>query len=155
MTEADVRFVVPGNPKALKRNEHRTVDKKDGSSFVVSYLPTKSRSEQSVIRLFASEAMDGMAPLKGPLDMRITAFMPIRQSWSKKKQRDALAGIIMPTHTPDSSNILKNVEDAIQGVCYANDSQIVACHVWKHYSDTPRVVVEIRSVNKITNTAPI
>jgi hypothetical protein len=31
-------------------------------------------------------------------------------------------------------------------ICYADDAQIVAVHVWKYYSDRPRVCVELRAI---------
>jgi Holliday junction resolvase RusA-like endonuclease len=144
---ADIRFVIPGPPKPLQRNRHRIVKKKGGGQFVANYLPAESRSEQGAVRMFASLAMAGRPPLEGPLDLRMTAFMPVPPSWSQKKQRAALDGLIYPTGKPDCSNLVKLVEDAMLGVCYRDDSQIVSLHVWKAYSDRPRTVAEIRSLD--------
>jgi Holliday junction resolvase RusA-like endonuclease len=140
----DVRITVPGVPKALQRNRHRIVKTKSGNQFIANYLPAESRAEQGTVRLFASLAMKGGPPLEGPLELRMTAFMPIPASWSKRKQHEAMTGGVRPTGKPDLSNLLKQVEDGIKAVCYRDDSQIVALHVWKAFSDTPRVVVEIR-----------
>ena len=144
----DVRFVVPGPPKPLQRNRHRIVTTKSGGSFVANYLPAESRAEQAAVRLFASTAMQGRPPLEGPLELRMTAFMPIPQSWSQKKQRAALDGTVRPTGKPDLSNILKNIEDGMLGICYRDDSQVVSVHAWKFYSDKPRLVAEIRCLSQ-------
>ena len=149
MTEAAVRFVLPGVPRALQRNRHRVVTKKDGGQFVANYLPAQSRAEQGAVRLFAQQAMGGRPPLDGPIEMRMTAFMPVPASWSRKKSAAALAGEIRPIGKPDASNILKNVEDGMRQVCYRDDSQIVAVHVWKFFSDKPRTVVELRVINAL------
>ena len=140
----DVRFVVPGPPKALERNRHRIVRKKDGGQFVANYLPAQSRAEQNAVRMFAAQAMAGRPPFEGPLEMRMTAFLPIPPSWSRKKQAAALAGTILPAGRPDVDNLVKLVLDGAQQIAMREDSQIVSMHVWKRYSDTPRVCVELR-----------
>lgn len=144
---ADIRFVIPGPPKPLQRNRHRIVKKKGGGQFIANYLPAESRSEQGAVRMFAALAMAGRPPLEGPLDLRMTAFMPVPPSWSQKKQRAALDGMVYPTGKPDGSNLVKLAEDAMLGVCFRDDSQIVSLHVWKAYSERARTVVEIRSLD--------
>src|SRR5271156_4023786 len=109
--EPDVRFVIPGPPKPLQRNRHRIVKKKDGGQFIANYLPSESRSEQGAVRMFAAQAMAGRPPLEGPLELRMTAFMPIPASWSAKKQRQAMEGAIFPTGRPDADNLVKLVLD--------------------------------------------
>lgn len=51
-------------------------------------------------------------------------------------------GLLRPTTKPDVSNVIKGVEDALNGVWYKDDSQIVAYgKVGKWYSDMPRVEI--------------
>jgi Holliday junction resolvase RusA-like endonuclease len=162
---ADIRFVIPGPPKPLQRNRHRIVKKKGGGQFVANYLPAESRSEQGAVRMFASLAMAGRPPLEGPLDLRMTAFMPIPPSWSLKKQRQALEGAIFPTGRPDADNLVKQILDGVQKIVMREDAQVVSLHVWKRWSDRPRVVVEIRCLDaglaipapepKIVNKSPL
>jgi Holliday junction resolvase RusA-like endonuclease len=64
-------------------------------------------------------------------------------SASKKKQQSMLHGGIRPTKKPDCDNIAKAVLDALNGIAYYDDSQVVTVTVEKLYSDTPRVEVEI------------
>ena len=144
--EPFARFVLPGVPKALERNRHRIVKTKTGGQFVANYLPAQSRAEQGAVRLFAQTAMAGRPPCEGPVELKMTAYMPVPASWSKKKKAAALAGTIRPTGKPDASNILKNLEDGMRQIVFRDDSQIVALHVWKLFSVSPRVVVEVRLI---------
>jgi Holliday junction resolvase RusA-like endonuclease len=141
-----IRVVVPGPPKALGRQRHRLVEKRDGSRFVANYMPTKSAREQSSIRAFAAIVMGNMPLLDGPLDLRMVAYMPIAPSWSKKKRAMALSGQLFPTGTPDADNILKLLADAFTDVIWKSDALVTDCHVWKRYSDRPRLSVEVRSL---------
>ena len=55
----------------------------------------------------------------------------------------ALDGCIAHTTKPDGSNVLKAIEDGLNGIVYVDDSQIVMSHIEKHYSDSPRVEVTV------------
>ncbi len=75
-------------------------------------------------------------PFDYPLSVKVEAFMPIPASWSLKKQASAASGEIAPTTKPDSDNIAK-MKDALNGVVWRDDSQIVSLLVVKRYSRTP------------------
>ena len=55
-----------------------------------------------------------------------------------------LAGEIRPVKRPDLSNIIKTVEDALNGLAYLDDKQLVDYGPsGKWYSDRPRLEIEI------------
>ena len=139
-----IRIEVPGPPKALERNRHRIVKKRDGSQFVANYLPAKSRAEQSSIRKFAWEVMGNRAPLEGAVDLRVAAYMPVPTSWSKRKQAEALSDQARPTGRPDFDNIIKNVSDAFKEIVWRDDTLVTDAAVFLRYSDRPRLVIEVR-----------
>ena len=49
------------------------------------------------------------------------------------------------TKRPDLDNLAKAVKDALKGVIYADDSQIVEAHLFKRYGE-PQVKVQIKSL---------
>lgn len=138
-----VRIVVPGVPRAWQRAGHRIMTNRTGKQFVASYTQAQTRSEQGAAKYFAQAAMQGAPPLGGPLDARVCAYLPVPRSWSKRKQAMALAGQHFPTGKPDADNFLKNL-DALTGIVFRDDAQIVDASVWKRYSTEPRLVIEIR-----------
>ncbi len=144
--EPAVRFVVPGEPRGMQRARSRIVRTKEGRQFVSTYTPAQSRAEQGGIKLIAAAAMRGRPPLSGPVELRASFFMPVPRSWSQRKQAEALRGALRPTGKPDFDNLVKLVADAVRQVVWQDDAQIVAAHIWKLYSDTPRVVVEVRDL---------
>ena len=77
--------------------------------------------------------------------MFITAIFSVPRSDSKAVKDAKLAGTILPTIKPDCDNIAKIVCDALNGLAYADDKQIVECSVQKRYGDLPRVEVTIDS----------
>ena len=69
-----------------------------------------------------------------PAVLRIVArFLPPK-SVSKKKQKQMLEGEILPLKKPDMDNIVKVVADALNGVAYHDDTQIVLVSAKKAYS---------------------
>lgn len=150
-----VRIIVPGQPRALERNRTRIVDKRDGTRFVANYLPAQSAREQSNIRKFAHDAMGDRPILDGPIDLRIVAFLAIPRSWSKTAQSLALADKLRPTGKPDADNVLKGVEDAMSGVVYRDDALITDTAIWKRYSASPRLLIEVRLLSWIDHTLPL
>ncbi|MGF6148980.1 Holliday junction resolvase [Kingella potus] len=116
-----------------------------------AYTPAKTRRYEAAVQeaALAAAAIQGFVKHDGdtPLEACITAWFPIPASWPKKKREAAAAGGIYPTAKPDADNLCKAILDALNGIAYRDDKQIVSCHVCKRYTcrddDTPRVVVHI------------
>jgi len=108
----------------------------------IAYTPGKTRNYESDLRFAAQQAMNGRPLFTGALVLRLTASLPIPQSWSKKKQREAAAGVIMPTKKPDLDNFIKTC-DSLGGVVFVDDSQIVTTVAEKVYSANPALRIEI------------
>ena len=49
------------------------------------------------------------------------------------------------TKRPDIDNLAKAVKDALKGIVYADDSQIVEAHLYKQYGG-PEIKIEIRTL---------
>lgn len=79
--------------------------------------------------------------LKQPLKMHITAIFGIPKSFTKGKRLAAEHNEIRPTVKPDGDNIAKVICDALNGIAYIDDTQIVLLTVEKVYGDIPKVIV--------------
>jgi Holliday junction resolvase RusA-like endonuclease len=74
--------------------------------------------------------------------IQVTAIFSVPNSWSGKRQREALAGLIRPTVRPDVDNVLKTL-DALNGVVWRDDNVIVDCSITKYYGDIPSLRIEV------------
>lgn len=139
-----IAFTIPGIPVAKGRAKFAR-----RGNFVTAYTPDKTLQYEKIVALAAKAAMGvttpgtGTPPLEGPLELRLIFFMPIPASWSMKKQRAAALGEIMPISKPDTSNIVKAIEDGQNGITWKDDSQVTDLIAKKRYG-VPRVEVEIR-----------
>lgn len=139
MMTGAVRIVVDGAPVAKGRPKIGRLH----NGRPVAFTPAKTRSYESFIRLLASQAMAGRAPMEGPVAMTLTAIFSVPASWSKRRRENALSGAERPTKKPDLSNVRKAAEDAMNGIVYIDDSQIVDTEDHKFYGPIARVVIEV------------
>lgn len=115
----------------------------------ITYTPKKTADAERVIAVsarFAMKAIDQHEPLEGPLVMKVEFILKPPGGWSKKKKEQALRGIILPTGRPDTKNYYALVEDALNGICYHDDSQIVRLEATKRYGETDSIHIQILNV---------
>ena len=132
--------VAQGRPRFARRG-----------NFVHAYDPENSRTWKQTARLISIEQTAGRPLLTEALSLRIDVYRSVPRSWSKKRQAQALDGSIRPTTRPDADNYIKGVQDALNGVLWHDDSQIVSVTASKFYSDRPRVEIEVVEVHPWTN----
>lgn len=134
-------FEVPGEPVAKARAR---VFFNKRANRVMSMTPTKTATYEQFIKLVAADHFP--APIPGPLVMTVRVYRSIPKSLSRKLIEQAEAGIIRPTTRPDSDNYLKGCLDALNGIAFRDDSQVVSVHVHKFYSGVPRTEIEVEEL---------
>jgi Holliday junction resolvase RusA-like endonuclease len=131
-----IKLIIPGTPCAKGRPRLGKFG---------TYTPQKTINAETLIRELYIIGNYGKQ-LEGALEMTVKAYFPIPKSKSNKIALDMSAGKIRPTGRPDGDNLLKLASDALNGLAYHDDSQIVRATVEKWYSPTPRVEVEVQEV---------
>jgi Holliday junction resolvase RusA-like endonuclease len=98
---------------------------------------------ENLVKLTFRQAYPNAEPIAAKVEViaKIKAYYPIPASTSKKLQARMRTGLMKPTTKPDTDNIAKICLDALNGIAYHDDAQIVELQVSKLYSDEPRVVV--------------
>jgi Holliday junction resolvase RusA-like endonuclease len=140
---AAIYFVVTGNP--VGKGRPRATSR---GGFVRMYTDAKTLGFEAAVADEASTSMRGFEVFETPMQMQLSAYYPIPKSWSKKKRQMAIDGEIYPNVKPDLDNVLKAVLDALNGVVYVDDSQVINLVATKRYSTDPRVEVYVHEVLK-------
>jgi Holliday junction resolvase RusA-like endonuclease len=136
-------FELLGAPHAKGRHRSRVVVPKVGKPFVHNYSDPETERYEGDLRQAAMLHMRGRKPAYGPLALLVHAFIRVPESWSAKNKEAALAEAILPTSRPDWDNYGKIV-DALNGVVWRDDAQIVDGRVIKRYSTKPSLRIEVR-----------
>ena len=131
-------FDIPGQPIGQGRPKFSTIN-----GHARAYDPEKSRNYKAYVRMLATQAMKdtGFEMIDGPCAVLINAFFEVPKSKSKKFREAALLDQERPTKKPDADNIVKAIQDALNGLTYKDDACIVHLACQKFYSDNPRVEV--------------
>lgn len=135
-----IKFTVPGLPIAKGRPRFTTRGK-----FAVAYTPQKTKDAEKSIADYAKYFMGFAKPLHGPLALDLIFYMPIPKSVSKTNRR-RLNGSYHVSK-PDADNLAKLVSDALNGICYLDDSQISKLTITKIYALDPGVTINISEID--------
>ena len=133
-----ISFVVPGVPVGKGRPRFA----KRGN-FVSTYTPERTASYENLVKVLAMQAMKGTQPLPYPVRVVIDVAICPPASWSKKKRAQALNGETYPTGKPDIDNVAKGILDAMNGVVYLDDKQVISLTIRKFYRDSDYAFVRV------------
>lgn len=134
-----IAFTVYGKPEPAGSKTAGVT--KRGKRYVRDSNPA-SKEWKRLVAQVAGEQMEGRELLGGPLSLVVEFFRP------RPKGHFGVRGLLpsapeFPTTAPDTTKLLRAIEDAMQGVVYRNDSQIVAQVARKHYGEPARVEVRL------------
>ena len=121
-----ITFTVPGRPIPKARPRLGV----HGRTAYI-YTPEETRLYEQFVGVVGCE--NCRKPLTGPVELRLVAFF-------RGGRR-----------TPDLSNVLKAVEDGLNGIAYIDDSQVKRFHAEMRYVEdrtAERVEVEIHEVEE-------
>lgn len=121
-------FVVPGRPQPWKRARRR------GSRY---FTDPKDEAAREAIRLAASSAYRG-PPLTGPLRLRC-GFV-----FKRQRKRD-----VWHAKRPDLDNCAKAIGDALNGVLWSDDAQIVELVATKTAGDDEGTTVRVERIEEV------
>lgn len=138
-----IQFTVYGTPVGKGRPKFSTVN-----GCATAYTPAKTVNYENLVKLSVQQQQRGLKPFDKdvPLQADIIAYFPIPKSTSKKKREAMLNNEIYHTKKPDADNITKCILDALNGIAYYDDSQVVYVRCKKNYSDEPRAEIIIREI---------
>lgn len=132
-----VQFSIPGRPFTKERPRFRA-----NNGRVMTYTPKTTKEREDEVRTYYKLA-GGKHFGQAPLIMQVEMFFPVPKSAPAAKKKEMLNGKILPTVKPDWDNTGKVICDALNGVAYDDDKQIVCAVVKKRYSEIARTDVLI------------
>ena len=129
-----IHLLIPGNPvpqgrpRACIRGKHASV-----------YEDAKSKDWKKTIAVHAVTQLkyiDGYELIDTAIKLRVEFRLLRPKSVSVKKRPD-------PITRPDLDNLIKAVKDALTGVLWRDDSQIIELEAKKVYNNPPGVDIKV------------
>lgn len=123
-----IAFTVPSVPVAQPRQRSRVVAA-HGRTFTQNYTPTNSpvNAFKAAVQMAASAEYKG-PPLEYPICIYLTFILPRPKSITKKRGDNPR---VWCAKKPDFDNLAKSVTDALTGILWRDDSQLVSVHIHK------------------------
>lgn len=136
-----IPVVIVGLP--VPKGRGRAFKTKSGG--IAVYTPAKTLNWENTARMEAKLVMRSLkrSMLEGPVKVEIFVYMEIPKSWSPWKREAALKGVIVPACYPDLDNVEKAAMDAMNGIVWKDDSQVVEKYSMKVYREIPAVAITI------------
>lgn len=113
--------------------------------YVQVYDPPKVKNFKNLLRSLAVNQYS-RPPMLGPLSVSLTFYRPVQKSISQSERERRLSNRSKPVVKPDIDNYAKATLDALTGVLWHDDSQIVKITGEKRYGEYPRIEVEVKKV---------
>jgi Holliday junction resolvase RusA-like endonuclease len=107
-----------------------------GGKLTVTHSNPKTVPWRNQVATIARNVMYGSRKLVGPLEMCIDFYL----------KRGKTVSRLRPSCKPDLDKLVRAIGDALEGVVYTNDSQVVRIIAQKHYGSDPRAEVIIREI---------
>lgn len=141
-----IEFFVPGIPKP-GGSKRAVIHKHSGRAVVMESDPEKNRAWRSLVADRAVSAMRGRTLLTGPLWMSIVFFQMrpkthfVGSQYDKGLKKSAPRS---PVVRPDYLKLTRSTEDALTGIVWRDDSQVVEAHIYKRYGERPGADIRIQ-----------
>ena len=139
-----IRVWVPGIPQPGGSKKGFAIPDKDRPGKYRAILTEdnrKSKPWRQSVEWAAKEAFD--MPLDGPISIEFRFFMPRPKChFGKRGLRPSAPA--RPTVKPDVTKLIRSTEDAMKGIAWIDDSQVVDQHGMKMYSRRPGALIVIR-----------
>ena len=119
-----IEFTIPGEPVGKARPRVAQGH---------AYTPQKTRDYEERVRWCWKAIAKGAPPLEGPVSVTIDALHRVPKSASKALLQSIYAGQVVPMKKPDPDNVAKIILDALNGLAYLDDKQVIRLSVNKAY----------------------
>lgn len=130
-----ITYIIPGSPTAWKRPGHA-----DGRFY------NRQKQERLICGMQIKNQHGQRDQFTGPLLLEITFYFAMPKT--RSKEHDYLRGRPM-FYKPDSTNLIKHIEDVCTSILYYDDCLITDIVSKKRYADTPRTEFSILELKEI------
>lgn len=141
-----IKFFVPG--KAASAGSKSAFKTKTGK-VVVTAASKFTKPWMDSVKWFAMKEVGKMCLLEGPVYLCIKFIMTRPQGHygtGRNTGRLKESAPIYPTVQPDLHKMVRAVEDALTGIIWKDDKQVVKSSIEKVYGDKPRAEILIETL---------
>jgi Holliday junction resolvase RusA-like endonuclease len=149
---SSVEFTILGDPPISKRPRSARLKNAAGDVVGMRVYAADGDDQLNIKDSVALQLPRDHVPYAGEVELEITIYRPMLASWAPYKRMLCELGVIRPESKPDYDNFSKIITDAMRGIVFVDDGQVVVGNVSLYYSVRPRMVLNVagrpRRMNK-------
>lgn len=136
-----ISFFVPGNPKP--KGSFKAFKPRNSRFPIVTNDCSKTKPWQSLISIVAIQEIKDMELIMGPIEIELDFILKRPKSLPKR--------VLHHTKKPDIDKLTRCVLDALKGIIYMDDSQVIMVSAGKRYLDGKNLCEKTGVLIKIKN----
>ena len=109
-----------------------------------TYTPQATKDYEELVRYTFISGYPKAKPIEGAVRAKITAYIKIPDSYSLKRRNELIGKYY--TKKSDVDNIAKIILDALNGLAYNDDKQVVKLEVIKKYASEGYTEIEMEEI---------
>lgn len=141
-----VTLTIPGEPVGWGRPTPVARLNSAGEPFVMMVTQDQTRKAKAAVREAFKRKYPNHKPWTGPVLIRFTAIFETPRSFNKALREAAARGALYAMKKPDKDNIEKLIKDALNGVVYVDDQQVMGGGI-KRYGSPGRVEISFERLD--------
>lgn len=139
-------ITIPGEPIGWGRPTPVARVLPDGRAVIALVTQEQTRAAKRVVREAFRRAYPAHRPWTGPVMLRFTAVFETPRSFNRALKDAAARGSLYCTKKPDKDNIEKLIKDALNGLVYVDDQQVMGGGL-KRYGSPARVEISFETLD--------
>lgn len=135
-----------GSKRAFRHPSTGRIIVTDASAKSKPWKQEVAETARGVLR--ERHGIDAGPPFTGPVELVVTFYRQRpRGDYGTGRNSDVLkpGASAYPVSKPDTTKLLRGVEDALTSVLWRDDAQVVDQHVYKRYGTPERAEIEVRA----------
>ena len=128
----EFKFFIPGKPVGKGRPRFTTFKGR-----AIAYTPKTTKEAEKLCRDAFLDLYENCEPLRTPVQISIHAVFRVPSDFSKAKKQLVYDRKIVPSKKPDLDNIVKLVLDAMNGLAFTDDANVVSISALKRFVRNP------------------
>jgi Holliday junction resolvase RusA-like endonuclease len=105
--------------------------------------PAVEKYQESIKAMALAQTKPSQRNQSGMLFVSVEFVYSWPKTWAKGRLAKAQESICYRIARPDVDNLCKGVFDALNGLIWVDDSQIVAIHAWKRYGYVDAIIMRV------------
>src|SRR5574343_627316 len=137
------KFTVPGLPRP-GGSKKAFFNRHTGRAHIVDTSKYVKDWRAAVAAVAYEATKDSLCcPVRGALTLVVTLYLPRPKSHYRANGEVKVSAPPYPVTKPDTTKLLRSTEDALTGIVWKDDSQIVEQFICKKYGEKPRAEIEV------------